>query len=671
MPYQDEWAKVHNIPVRPLIKGMIKNLPSNALPAGAYREIENYRVSDVGLTKRGGIIPFNTNEYVADTTYMYENVYKDLGTKIQDVIYFWKPDAFAETILVTNSQLFEMQKDNKLLNRAVSSTIAAADISGFTVTGNVVRVDTTITDETYWRVGDFAKSDDGENLGLVKRVGYTTGNFFMEIDFGTTVTPSGGISGNHTFVTNDVFGVDSTVLPGYTNKIILTDIARRGIYEYNGSTLTMMTIDNQETGDPVFKSAKVCTAFADRLWVANTVEDTGTNTYVQRIRWSQPATFNAFRDADFVDLPYADGEILKMVPMGSILVVYTQDAIYFGRRTNVAGLPYNFTRMETGGIGPVSQRAIQPWIDGHFFVGNDDVYWFNGSTGLQPIADPVLKDTLTVSKNLNLLNGVEIAHDPIHESIVFLFPDVPKASQRMSGLSTKLWLLNTQTKGWSYYSAPLTDSGIPRYYFSTVTASRYTAPDETWQDWVDKGAQADWIDSDSVGTEEWIAKNSWLELGSSKYKDKTLYVGLYYRRSTTILTPDQWTQGVYYEADGNRDRLDATGTRTFPIHVMLESADYDLQTPEVVKTVLRLSLKCWEQIAERLIFNIEVSNDRGRNWKNLPLLRWNPHYDEGRDSFRSTGTNFRFRISSSQDTSIYTLTEMVMRVSGRGLQADL
>ncbi len=41
-------------PIRPLNKGMIRNLPPNGLPEGSFLRVQNYRVHEYGLKRRGG-----------------------------------------------------------------------------------------------------------------------------------------------------------------------------------------------------------------------------------------------------------------------------------------------------------------------------------------------------------------------------------------------------------------------------------------------------------------------------------------------------------------------------------------------------------------------------------------------------------------------------------------
>ena len=75
-------------------------------------------------------------------------------------------------------------------------------------------------------------------------------------------------------------------------------------------------------------SARVVRYFEDRLWIANTVEVDGEHR--QRVRWSEPINFSRFKYENYVDLPYTEGSIINIVPLGSLLVLYFEDAIYFG-----------------------------------------------------------------------------------------------------------------------------------------------------------------------------------------------------------------------------------------------------------------------------------------------------------------------------------------------------
>ena len=60
MPDNIDYTGPTNFPIRPINKGMVRNLPTNAVPDGSFLRLQNYRVEQYGLKKRGGYITFNS-----------------------------------------------------------------------------------------------------------------------------------------------------------------------------------------------------------------------------------------------------------------------------------------------------------------------------------------------------------------------------------------------------------------------------------------------------------------------------------------------------------------------------------------------------------------------------------------------------------------------------------
>ena len=98
------------------------------------------------------------------------------------------------------------------------------------------------------------------------------------------------------------------------------------------------------------------TFFKDRIWIGN-INDSGT-LYRYRIKWSSATDRTSFSAADYYDLPYSNGNIMRLVPFSNLLACYFTDALYLGRPSNYANLPLVFERYDTKGIGLVGTQAI-------------------------------------------------------------------------------------------------------------------------------------------------------------------------------------------------------------------------------------------------------------------------------------------------------------------------
>ena len=222
----------------------------------------------------------------------------------------------------------------------------------------------------------------------------------------------------------------------------------RGLYSLTSATgLEILSLyDTLERLNPSYlESADGVTYFDDRLWVYNCKEQDG-NKYSQRIRWSWPGNFDVFRTQDYIDLPYSEGEIIALIPMGSLLIAYFTDAIYVGRQTSIIGLPYKFERLEIGNTGLINQKAVVSWVDGHFFVGQDNIYFLSGNAALQEIGSTVLQETLDYAKSIGLENKIQAEHDPTSNTIAFYFPEFDNDAQvGVESYSSKVWRWNYRT----------------------------------------------------------------------------------------------------------------------------------------------------------------------------------------------------------------------------------
>ena len=128
------------------------------------------------------------------------------------------------------------------------------------------------------------------------------------------------------------------------------------------------------------------------LFVANTEED-GT-LYPYRVRWSQWQNPRLWHNNDdgsglsgYVDVDDTDGKIVAIKRLGDALYVYKERSIiaftYTGGEDTVFSKEVITTK-----AGLISPEAIVELPHMHIFIGQDDVYMFDGNT-CTPIGDPV------------------------------------------------------------------------------------------------------------------------------------------------------------------------------------------------------------------------------------------------------------------------------------------
>lgn len=132
--------------------------------------------------------------------------------------------------------------------------------------------------------------------------------------------------------------------------------------------------------------ARYLTRFTDRLVLGYTEESGNTKPY--RIRRSisgnhadWTGTGSGF--TDMTEYPY---EIRGLKKLGDRMAIYSRSSIHIATKTGIAAAPYTID-IVTGSVGLLSARSVQefPGAPAHIFLGNDDVYIFNGAN-VRPVA---------------------------------------------------------------------------------------------------------------------------------------------------------------------------------------------------------------------------------------------------------------------------------------------
>lgn len=747
MPDNVDVRGPRNVALRPINRGMIRDLPSNGIPNGAFLRLQNYRVHEYGIRRRGGFRPFNSN-----ATECQRDRIKD---KVYDMVYFYSSSfSQPQMLTLTSKHLYRLNGTN-------TSTMVLPDTTdNFTVDTNTEVAPTStevtltfpVTTETLvYEVGTevYYKLPDETRYVLL---GVVNGNGSVDTGVGTLTVlvedeiAEAGIAENGlldaelqvipTFLSEDKFGPSYAVAPspnaGLEGYMVIADQAQNTIWKYDGTTLTKFVADDTDW----LTSAKTVAYFEDRLWFGNTVEVDGGHR--QRIRWSDAFNYTSVPASNYVDLPYSSGQLLAIVPLGSLLAVYFEDAIYLGRPTQIRGLPYIFDRLETGEMGLVSARAVKAWQDGHYFVGQDNIYRLSGPTALQPIGAPILSESLDYTKELGLLHDVQVEHDPYAETMCFLFPDIEFSGSPIEGSATRLWRFNYKAQGWAYDEVHFKDNNKtqPSFVFSGLAPTRFYVSGRSWEDWIgddpEEGEYSDlgggwnteqfsrqWlpefrpndsfpylfnvtfggsfefindgelenVQADVTSGESFYSYNTWENLKQEILRDKKLYLPIYYLDTANprLSITEEFTSGDSdFFGDSEVVQLDGEFNlieKEYPIWSVLESADYDFGQPNIEKTVTQMSVKYFTNRVSRLtdlledeisnlVFRLQISDSMGYRWKRPVRLRFRNNYNEGKADFRSTGSNFRFKLINGDIVAPYKLSEIVMRVIGRGLQID-
>lgn len=657
-----------NFPVRPLSGGMIQDLPTNGLPNGAFLRIQNYQVQKYGLKKRGGYNTFDINS----SNYFDESLY--------DIAYFYKRSGGAEMVYIGDKRIYKRTGSNTVTPIPITSTeVIYISNSAYDSLTQSYAMEFENFDADLIRSGDVLLDDSGTVVGEIVNVSSATLTLYTA---DSTVEANMYLEGDN-FSVAHYLSTEPRMAPSYAvlpvvqgqsaDKMVITDQSGRGLYLYDGgSSLSNFVVDTStdHSGSVYSLSGKALTYFSDRLWLGNTEEQDGE--FPQRIRWSEPTQFDWIPLENYIDLPYSEGKLLALVPLGSLLVAYYEDAIYIGRETSIIGLPYTFERLETGNVGLVNSKAVVRWIDGHFFVGQDDIYFLSGSTGIQQVGSPVLEGTIRECRRHNLLDYVQVEHDPRSDSIAFLFPDVSLPSLPVKTISTKLWRYYYISQAWAYDEVAYADTTTktsPRFYYTGLLPSKTYIGGETWGDWIDKDPSLDGPYEEDPQLVRWLGEpdgvnilesfqeyNSWTDLAAEELLPTNMKLAVWWASENKQIV-------VQEEDDLAQDTF---GTTEYPVWCLLESADFDFGTPDSTKTVTRLSIKTDKDLAiEFLLYN---SDRMGITYKRPERLRSKPNYNEGHADFLCTGSTYRFKLINNQAIDPYRISEAVIRVIGRGLQ---
>jgi len=681
-----------NIPIRPLNKGMFLNLPPNGIPTGGFLRTQNMRITEAGLQRRDGFINYD------------ENNSGDIKSSLLDIIHFYRRNANSETLYLTEKALLSKSGTSLTNKNFTFETLLITDNTA----GSEIEVTATTDDDmfTLLRQGDTLITNMGDFEIESYTYAYAAPTYTWTIKiFSPAPQLASSLTGTkveHNLVSEGNMTPSYALLPveatSGEDTIVLADQADRGLYKYDAvGTFSKFEIDSSVGGAPESSSTNVTSArtvcyFDGRLWVGNTIEIDGVHR--QRIRWSDVNTFDRFRYERYVDLPYTEGQLIKLLPMGSLLVAYFEDAVYLGRFTNRPDLPYFFTRLETGLVGPLSDRSVTKWVDNHYFVGQDDIYMLSEATGIQPIGAPIISESLEWSKTLNrdLQNHIKVVHDLETDSIAFLIPDYSEAGSEITGGAERLWRYFYKTQTWSYDEVFFLDNDKenPAYLFMGLCSSKFYAYGRSWEDWVAisaEGPDGTGATDTAHGTDndlaKWIKEAGLPVLEDNAFSDFPTWYSLIDEtikpRTMKLAVQNLVDDKLMILQEDKAESQDLLGLVEYPIWVVIESPDLDLGTPDLTKTFNRLSVKSFKNRIDRYTggkepdqigFDVRISTDNGYSFKRPTPLRWRRSFNEGKADFRATGAAIRFKLISSDAVPSYKLSEIVIRTVSRGLQVQ-
>ena len=579
-----------SIAERPLTGGIIRHLASNMMPPGSVLDARNVRITQRGIERRDGVYPLSDGQV--------------LYGPVQDIIIYWTTTGLQQTLAIDQKFLYLVTTGGvtPIYDSYATGTVS---VSGSTVIGDSVG-DWTVEDVRPGDILALNPDTEEETRYAIANVGAAE---MLTIE-GTATATDVPYAVRRAFATAAPFTVD------YTNNgmhLLFVDGARP-IRAYDGDTFG----DYGQSGDYI---PNVITYYNDRIFIGRTQE--GGAVQRQRIRWSgigfaQHADFPA---GNFIDLPYTTGELLRLLPFGGMLIAYFSDAIFVGQPTNNPNLPVQFQQLETGGIGLVGMKAVAKWHDGHYFVGQDDIYFFS-NRGVERIGTPIVDISI---ERASVLSKTYVATDPSNTRFVCA---MAVGSEHLN----RIFSFDYISQAWSYFDMDI-ESLSSIGLLQTITWGDLTAEGVLTHDSWDQG---------------FTNYPTWESLGSSEIPPISLYFG---------------RQGQIWQQLRNTNSDDGAA---IPVRIITRDEDYDSVDKD--KLWLKFTLKVEEPVSTNVDFILEASVNRGRTWKALGTLRIPEGYDEGKADFRVTGQLARFRLRSTTLVEPYTIVEFTRRVAGQGVE---
>ena len=651
-------SDAQNIPVRPLDKGVIRNLSTLEMPKGSLWTCENFFADQTGPRRRPG-----WNNSMSATGYDFP---------IRDMISFRLVDNTPKACVIDTKLLYTLSSGTPTLVEDSYSTGTIACAAGSTsVTGT----------DTIWSTNDIRAGD----VMILDPVGNAEKIVINAVNGDTAITldsaPVNTYSGDdytilRSWGANFPYAVDWQVLD---NLVVFTDGARAP-RSFDGATL-----DGYDAG--VTYIAQCLTVYRRRLLLGN-LNESGAY-YRHRIRYSTPTDRTDFTSAGagWLHVRESGGPLLRLIPMGPLVVAYFQDAIYIGRSSGDYSLPIIFDPIDTGGIGLAGMKAVHPWPGGHFLIMQDDIAFLT-TNGIERIGTPIVKSTV---RNTEYLESSYVCPDPINHRIVFGFPG------GSSGELSTLWSFDYHSKAWSSETkescSMIAYRGIESQVtwdtlldapYSTGLVSGSLGAKIVHGDSVDFSANAtagDYFKAVSVdadGTIGTVDSATQITLTASLAVNLTDAAYRIVSQSqdwdTGMLTYPSWdaiegegSAGRFYYgtsagtikvlSEDDKDDLDTTS-----ILGIIETGDFDFGTPNTESVFKRFSLKIDAELADDLSFYVEVSRNRGRSWKYVGTMNILAGADEGAVSFRQKGSTHRIRLTTSSVTAPFSVSEFVLKV---------
>jgi hypothetical protein len=667
------------IPLRPLL-GIHQNVSPTLVPKGAFRDLEGWVVSDIGLIRRSGFQLIEEEPPDIIRWDYLDSFIDDNGKKItfgigSGVFYTIAGDGFSPSPNTYDTGTASASTTSRLITGTVGTTfweseggLARGDTITFTGSGLTYTIDTVGGDEsiTVLEIPDAIETDEAYVINRLMTPAADWAIQVVRLDRILYI-----VTGKNTVM---CFDLDN---PGKVNTW----------FEQLGGTVP-----------PTPNFIPKCIAvFKNRIWTGNIFSDQDGIWHPTRVSWTPILNpLNFAPDALFTDLVTIGGEIGCVRELGNLLMVYFEFGVQFGRETQIPGdtFPLGFDIAETGRRGVLQPNAVTPARGGHFYVSTDNIYYISQNLQVTPVADEVKEG----------LFGPNV--DKAHYKIMNFYEaeGIAVASTERAGEYDTIWAFNFDQKEWGKFSivadyVAVFALGSRETYANYPDGQIYGAdpnspcgeydwlpPDYTTRDPATQYFNQYLVQSWNGGTD---MSNGWADIGA----DPTPPVGPYTPYTTVplysvdppgtdadshVFTNYTFCKSIYGGSSNisANDRFYITGGRyiyvyTFDkatdqggssIQAIMETGDFDLGLADTYKTWYQIAIRVSNRAPQRITYKVSTSDDSGLSWYNMGNLVIPEGGKEGRCNFLHTGSATRFRLTATSDVIQYLVTELTLNV---------
>jgi hypothetical protein len=442
------------------------------------------------------------------------------------------------------------------------------------------------------------------------------------------------------FALEEGFAIDYTFAPG---RICMVDGTPRGVLQYDGTVMKDMHVvgsvaDIADGLGNYLKGASTIHYFNGYLMLGNMIENYATsaedNKFDQKrtIRWSSISNISEFAIEDYVIFSRETSAVEKITSSEECPFVFLSNGLYFGTPSDLAGLPYQYARVESGAISAVGPRSMCAVPGGMVFIAQKNIYFMElARQGTRvPTMSPIADSVYNKANFEN--NGPRSSRALFSPQQNMLYCGFPKQKSKLG----RLFCLSGETKAWSYvedFSSRFTCANIFPYYVLLK--------------WLDVDTPADTWDAYDAFT--------WFSLKLDDYTNRIFTTdseGYVYVSDDTY----DWDESVSGE-DGSVVRV--------PFNAVVESGDMDYGSPGhykiLTQMIITLADVATKERTNDVTIKIETSTDRGKSWTEKAdiLVETDTFIEDAH--FRASGEVIRYRLTFGADAPLFTLSELQLR----------